>query len=55
MKPSLEERQMSLFEQWNEASAIIHEMAEHPELAELEADDYVTEVRKAAKQSMLKK
>lgn len=49
MGKSLEERQLDLFEQWEEASAQIHEMAEHPELAtELEADEYVSEIKRLA-------
>ena len=38
-----------LRKQWEESSAQIHEMAEHPELAtELEADEYVKEIKNRA-------
>ena len=49
MSKTLEDRQLDLFEQFDESSRMIHEMAEHPELAtELEADEYVKEIKKRA-------
>lgn len=49
MSKSLEERQLDLFEQFDESSRMIHEMAEHPELAtELEADEYLSEIKRLA-------
>ena len=49
MSKTLEERQLDLFEQFDESSRMIHEMAEHPELAtELEADEYVEKIKELA-------